>query len=84
VVERPFELVPGPDGVVARVRLRGGPVLALPLLNRGTAFTPAEREALGLTGLLPDAVSTIGGQLARAKRVAQAMWEPAYPSIEPI
>jgi malate dehydrogenase (oxaloacetate-decarboxylating) len=66
VVERPFELVPGPDGVVARVRLRGGPVLALPLLNRGTAFTLAEREALGLTGLLPDAISTIEGQLARA------------------
>ena len=35
------------------------------MLNRGTAFTPAEREALGLTGLLPEGVSTIEGQLAR-------------------
>jgi malate dehydrogenase (oxaloacetate-decarboxylating) len=64
-VERGYELVSTPDGVVARVRLRGHAVLAAPLLNRGTAFTVAEREALGLTGLLPDAVSTIGGQLAR-------------------
>jgi malate dehydrogenase (oxaloacetate-decarboxylating) len=27
-----------------------------PLRNRGVAFTPAEREALGLTGRLPSAV----------------------------
>jgi malate dehydrogenase (oxaloacetate-decarboxylating) len=63
--ERAYELASTPDGVVARVRLRGHAVLAAPLLNRGTAFTPAEREALGLTGLLPDAVSTMAGQLAR-------------------
>ena len=54
-----------PDGRVARVRLRGSAVLASPMLNRGTAFTLAERQALGLTGLLPDGVSTIEGQLAR-------------------
>jgi malate dehydrogenase (oxaloacetate-decarboxylating) len=63
--ERAYELTSTPDGVLARVRLRGHAVLAAPLLNRGTAFTTAEREALGLTGLLPDAVSTIEGQLAR-------------------
>jgi malate dehydrogenase (oxaloacetate-decarboxylating) len=50
---------------VARVRLRGTSVLASPLLNRGTAFSLAEREALGLTGLLPEGVSTIEGQLRR-------------------
>jgi malate dehydrogenase (oxaloacetate-decarboxylating) len=65
VMERPYELAWTPDGMVARVRLRGNPVLSSPLLNRGTAFTLAEREALGLTGLLPEAVSTIEGQLAR-------------------
>ncbi|MBV9092566.1 MAG: NAD-dependent malic enzyme [Streptosporangiaceae bacterium] len=54
-----------PDGVVARVRLRGPAVLRTPMLNRGTAFTPAQREALGLTGLLPDGVSTIETQLRR-------------------
>jgi malate dehydrogenase (oxaloacetate-decarboxylating) len=63
--ERAYELASTPDGVMARVRLRGHAVLAAPLLNRGTAFRPAEREALGLTGLLPDAVSTMEGQLAR-------------------
>ena len=55
--DRPFELAWTPEGVVARVRLRGTSVLSSPMLNRGTAFTLAEREALGLTGLLP------GGQL---------------------
>jgi malate dehydrogenase (oxaloacetate-decarboxylating) len=63
--ERPYELVQAPGGVLARVRLRGRAVLGAPFLNRGTAFTPAEREALGLTGLLPDGVSTIETQLHR-------------------
>ena len=64
-MDRPYELAWTPDRMVARVRLRGSAVLASPLLNRGTAFTLAEREELGLTGLLPDGVSTIEGQLAR-------------------
>ena len=72
MVERPYDLVFTPEGVVARVRLRGTSVLASPLLNRGTAFTPAEREALGLTGLLPEAVSTIEGQLAPGVRAVSA------------
>ena len=50
---------------MARVRVRGTAVLASPQLNRGTAFTLAEREALGLTGLLPEGVSTIEQQLRR-------------------
>ena len=65
MAERPYDLVPTPDGLVARVRVRGTSVLASPLLNRGTAFTLAEREALGLTGLLPEGVSAIEGQLRR-------------------
>jgi malate dehydrogenase (oxaloacetate-decarboxylating) len=65
MAKRPSELTWTPDGTVARVRLRGSAVLASPMLNRGTAFTLAERQALGLTGLLPAGVSTIEGQLAR-------------------
>jgi len=65
MAERPYDLVSTPEGMVARVRLRGPSVLVSPLLNRGTAFTLAEREALGLTGLLPEGVSTIEGQLRR-------------------
>jgi malate dehydrogenase (oxaloacetate-decarboxylating) len=63
--DRPFELAWTPEGMVVRIRVRGRAVLVSPILNRGTAFTLAEREALGLTGLLPDGVSTIEGQLRR-------------------
>src|SRR5580693_7549447 len=65
MAERPYDLVSTAEGVVARVRLRGSSVLVSSLLNRGTAFTLAERQALGLTGLLPEGVSTIEGQLRR-------------------
>src|SRR6516164_3258397 len=65
MAERPYDLVSTPEGMAARIRLRGPSVLVSPLLNRGTAFTLAEREALGLTGLLPEGVSTIEGQLRR-------------------
>jgi malate dehydrogenase (oxaloacetate-decarboxylating) len=37
---------------------RGYDVLRDPALNKGLAFTPQERSALGLEGLLPDAVVT--------------------------
>ncbi len=60
-----YELSPGPDGVVARIHARGSAVLASPSINRGTAFTLAERDALGLTGLLPTGVSTLESQQRR-------------------
>ena len=41
---------------------RGMEVLAIPLLNKGSAFTEEEREALGLTGLLPPIISTLDVQ----------------------
>jgi len=44
---------------------KGEELLHEPLLNKGTAFTAAEREALGLRGLLPPNVHTIEEQLAR-------------------
>ncbi len=47
------------------VDMRGEAVLREPFTNKGTAFTAAEREELGLDGLLPPAVSTMDQQLAR-------------------
>jgi len=44
---------------------RGRAILTDARLNRGTAFTLAERQALGLVGLLPQAVVTQDQQAAR-------------------
>jgi malate dehydrogenase (oxaloacetate-decarboxylating)(NADP+) len=44
---------------------RGADLLHDPLLNKGTAFTEAERDALGLRGLLPPHVATQDEQAAR-------------------
>ena len=44
---------------------RGADLLQDPVLNKGTAFTEAERDALGLRGLLPPRVMTQEQQLAR-------------------
>lgn len=46
--------------------LRGHALLETPSLNKGTAFTLLERQALGLDGLLPPAVETIEEQSFRA------------------
>jgi malate dehydrogenase (oxaloacetate-decarboxylating)(NADP+) len=49
------------------VRARGLALLETPLLNKGSAFSEEERDALGLRGLLPPAVQTIEQQLARVR-----------------
>ena len=49
-----------------QTKARGMAVLTTPLLNKGTAFTLEEREALGLTGLLPPVISTLEAQVASA------------------
>ena len=41
-------------------------------LNKGTAFSEHEREALGLLGLLPDGVSTPEHQMLRVKQQLQS------------
>lgn len=46
--------------------LRGRALLETPSLNKGTAFSLLERQALGLDGLLPPAVETIEEQSFRA------------------
>ena len=43
----------------------GYDLLRNPRLNKGTAFTPAERRAYGLEGLLPPAVTNLELQVAR-------------------
>lgn len=45
---------------------RGAALLANPLLNKGTAFSEEERDALGLRGLLPPRVFSLDEQLVRA------------------
>jgi malate dehydrogenase (oxaloacetate-decarboxylating) len=46
--------------------LRGRALLETPSLNKGTAFTALERQALGLDGLLPPAIESIEEQSFRA------------------
>jgi malate dehydrogenase (oxaloacetate-decarboxylating) len=65
MTERPYEFVRTGEGPVLRVRARGISVLSTPMLNRGTAFTLQERQALGLVGLLPQGVTTVDGQVRR-------------------
>lgn len=45
--------------------LTGNNLLSTPKLNKGGAFTQEEREAFGLTGLLPHQVETLNQQVAR-------------------
>jgi malate dehydrogenase (oxaloacetate-decarboxylating) len=51
---------------------RGARLLADPLTNKGTAFTEAERRALGLDGLLPPAIESLEQQVFRAMEAFQA------------
>ncbi len=56
------------------VHQRGLAILADPLLNKATAFTTEERDALGLHGLLPTHVETIEERADRIR--AQLELEP--------
>ena len=62
---RSFEIQPGAGRNRIRFLARGYDVLTNPFLNRGTAFTYAERKALGLAGLLPTGVMSLEAQLHR-------------------
>jgi malate dehydrogenase (oxaloacetate-decarboxylating)(NADP+) len=52
---------------------RGLALLRDPLLNKGTAFTEAERDALGLRGFLPAGVFTMEAQVERVLANLRAM-----------
>jgi malate dehydrogenase (oxaloacetate-decarboxylating) len=56
-------------------------VLTTPLLNKGTAFTAEEREALGITGLLPPVISTLQAQVAAAFAQYQRLPDPLSKNI---
>jgi malate dehydrogenase (oxaloacetate-decarboxylating) len=51
-----------------RTNLAGYDLLNSPRLNKGTAFTEAERDAFALHGLLPPHEGTLGEQIERRKR----------------
>jgi malate dehydrogenase (oxaloacetate-decarboxylating)(NADP+) len=56
----------GAEANMSNARMpRGFALLNDPVLNKGTAFTEAERDALGLRGLLPPHVFTIEEQTER-------------------
>ena len=57
---------------VLYVPFAGSTLLGTPLLNKGTAFSLQERDALHLRGLLPEQVETIEQQAARAYHQYQA------------
>ena len=63
-------------------KARGLALLNSPLLNKGTAFTAEERNALGLRGLLPSDISTLGTQVKRAyiqyERLPDALSKNVY------
>src|SRR5271163_4774406 len=63
-------------------KARGMAVLTTPLLNKGSAFTVEEREALGLTGLLPPVISTLDAQVtcayAQYQRLPDALGKNIY------
>jgi Malic enzyme, NAD binding domain len=68
MVERPYELAWTPDGMVARVRLRGSSVLTSPLLNDGVRYQIAQaNNALIFPGL------GLGVTVCRARRISDQM-----------
>src|SRR4051794_18989035 len=50
---------------VVTTALTGVELLNDPLLNKGTAFTDAERDAFELHGILPPNIATLDEQLSR-------------------
>jgi malate dehydrogenase (oxaloacetate-decarboxylating) len=52
--------------------LSGIDLINKPMLNKGTAFTDAERDMFGLHGLLPPYVGTLDQQVARRLKVLRA------------
>src|ERR1700683_1613663 len=63
--------VSGPDTQV-ETSLTGYDLINTPLLNKGTAFTEAERNVFHLHGLLPPHIGTLDEQIDRRLKVLRA------------
>ena len=63
--------LPDGDGVI-ETALSGYDLINSPILNKGTAFTDAERDAFHLHGILPPHVFTLENQAARRLKVLRA------------
>lgn len=61
-----YQIIQSETGPVIHSPLKGKPILTIPQLNKGTAFTIEERKQLGLLGKLPPCVETLEAQKKRA------------------
>lgn len=66
MAKKRYEIIPGSNSSQVLLNIRGAEILTIPRLNRGTAFTTAQREELGLQGQLPVGVSTLESQAKRS------------------
>jgi malate dehydrogenase (oxaloacetate-decarboxylating) len=78
-----FSFIRQRDGrYVVRTSLRGRHVYREPLLNKGTAFTAAERRRLGVEALLPVREMTIEQQAERTLRLLSRLQDPFEKFLE--
>ncbi|WP_215796697.1 NAD-dependent malic enzyme [Paludibacterium yongneupense] len=61
------------EGLTIRTTLSEFDVLANPLMNKGTAFSEAERDEFKLHGLLPPSVQTLEEQVSRRLEALRAL-----------
>jgi malate dehydrogenase (oxaloacetate-decarboxylating) len=80
-MENDFELDTSRREQTLKVRARGRKILANPILNWGTAFTREQREALGISGLLPPAVTNLERQVRRSYAQYSRYQTPLSKSI---
>eukprot|EP00756_Hemistasia_phaeocysticola_P011792 Hpha_TRINITY_DN15142_c4_g2::TRINITY_DN15142_c4_g2_i3::g.129863::m.129863 len=71
----PWEVRLGTAGVAVTEK-KGLGIIHDPLLNKGTAFTPSERDRLMLRGLLPPKLLTIDDQIKRLNKRFHELTDP--------
>jgi len=70
-MHKPVSVETSPEGF--ETSLSGYDLLVDPLLNKGTAFTEAERSAFHLHGLLPPNIGTLEEQVSRRLQVLRGL-----------